>query len=53
MVSFVVTFTHLGLGCDFVLESCSNPDTYPYLCDTTLPRQCTFDHISKVHTHPI
>ena len=37
-----------GLGCDFVLESCNNPDTYPYLCNTTVLQQCTFDLVSKV-----
>jgi len=36
-----------GLGCDFVLESCNNPSTYPYLCNTAVLHQCTFDHISK------
>ena len=43
-------FTCSGLGCEFVLESCNNPNTYPYLCDTAVLHQCTFDHISKVCT---
>ena len=40
--------TSSGLGCEFVLESCHNSTTYPYLCDTTILRQCTFDHTAKV-----
>ena len=41
-------FACLDLGCEFVLESCNNPNTYPYLCDAEVLHQCTFDHISKV-----
>ena len=38
-----------GLGCPFVLESCNNRATYPYLCDQSEEElQCTFDRISKV-----
>ena len=41
-------FACSGLGCEFVLESCNNTNTYPYLCDTDILHQCTFDHIAKV-----
>ena len=44
-------FTCSGLGCEFVLESCDNPNTYPYLCDIAVLHQCTFDHIAKVFIH--
>jgi len=37
-----------GQGCDFVLEPCDNPNTYPYLCDTAVLHQCTFDRVSRV-----
>ena len=37
-----------GLGCEFVMESCDNPETYPYLCDEAVIHQCTFDRISRV-----
>ena len=41
-------FACSGLGCEFVLESCNNPKTYPYLCDEDILHQCTFDRMSKV-----
>ena len=42
-----------GLGCPFVLNSCNNRATYPYLCDSEGQIQCTFDRISKVAHWPI
>ena len=44
---------HKDLGCDFVLQSCDNPITYPYHCNhINVTHQCTFDGISKVDYYP-
>ena len=41
-------FLYIGNGCSFVTESCDDPDTYEYVCES-YKSQCTFDRISKVN----
>ena len=41
----------IGLGCEFVTESCTNESSYPYTCVISDERQCTFDLTAKVNRH--
>ena len=44
----VIMLLYIDNGCGFVTESCDNPDTYEYICES-YKSQCTFDRISKVN----
>ena len=48
MYCIPLTVLYVDLGCEFVTDSCHQVNSYPYICNTDEPKQCSIDITTKV-----